>query len=67
MDDTQLIVAHMQARRSQLLRIADMAFNPEIKEAVLKVALDIEADPERLDAAALSNVIELKTRSSQHG
>jgi hypothetical protein len=64
MDDITSIIAGMRDRRSQLLRVADMAMNPEIRTAVMKVVRDIEFEIGRLEAKALWNVAELKVPPS---
>ena len=62
MADTRSVLAGMQNRLKQLRHISDIAHNPEIKEAVLRVAADIEGEIARLEAEALSNVTELRIR-----
>jgi hypothetical protein len=62
MSDTSIILAGMHGRLRQLRHIVDIAQNPEIKDAVLKVAANLEAEIERLEAESNSNVIELRPR-----
>ena len=64
MDDVTSIIIGMRDRRNQLLRVADMAMNPEIKAAVLRVADDIDAEIQRLEAEALWSVAELNVPRS---
>ena len=64
MDDVTSIIIGMRDRRNQLLRVADMAMNPEIKAAVLRVADDIDAEIQRLEAEALWSVAELNVSRS---
>jgi hypothetical protein len=52
----------MRARLSQLRHIVDIALNLEIKEAVLEVTADLEAEIEWLEAGSLANVSELRPR-----
>ena len=60
MADTNRIADGMHDRMNQLRRIAEMTFNPEIREAVLNVADQIEAELKRLEADELRNPAEVK-------
>jgi hypothetical protein len=45
-----LIIAGMRSRMIQLRQIGNLAHNPEIRALVLKVADDIQAEVQRLEA-----------------
>jgi hypothetical protein len=45
------IVHHMRGRARQLRRVADMAHDPRIIEALLKMATEIETDAAKLEQA----------------
>jgi hypothetical protein len=48
---TESVVKNMRSRVRQLGKVAALSHNPEIIEALHKVAAEIEADADRLEAA----------------